>query len=313
VIIPAYQAAATIGEGVASALHQTLPPLEVIVCDDGSTDDLEGALAPYRDRIRLLRQENSGAASARNHALRAASGEFVAPLDSDDVFLPERLEALGQLAAMRTDLDLLSTDAYFDADGEIVGRFYAENRFAVENQRTAILEGCFVGWPAARRARLLAVGGFDESLVTADDWDAWIRLILDGAKAGLVPEPLLRYRLRAGSLTSDRTRVLRERVRLLDKAATSPNLRPVEQQALASARLAANRRALVAEVREALLEGRADARRRALAMAVTPGFRVRTRILAIGAALMPGLGGHLLARRPDASSAVHYRRAQRSA
>ena len=80
VIIAAYQAAHTIGEAVESALEQTSPPHEVIVCDDGSTDDLAGTLTPYGGRIVLLRKENGGAASARNVALRAASGEFVAQL-----------------------------------------------------------------------------------------------------------------------------------------------------------------------------------------------------------------------------------------
>jgi hypothetical protein len=313
VIIAAYQAADTIAEAVASALNQTVPPLEVIVCDDGSTDDLEGALAPYRDRILLLRQENSGAASARNHALRAGSGEFVAPLDSDDAFLPERLEALGELAAARPDLDLLSTDVYFEADGEIVGRFYEENRFAVTDQRTAIFNGCFVGWPAARRERLLAVGGFDESLAMAEDWAAWMRLILDGALAGLVPEPLLRYRIRPGSLSSDRARSLRSRAALLDKTAENPHLGPEERRALASARRMANSRALLAEAREALIERRTDARRRALAMAVAPGFRLRTRALAVGAALMPGFGGHLVARGPSGLRPRERRAAKRCA
>jgi glycosyltransferase involved in cell wall biosynthesis len=303
VIVAAYQAADTIGEAVASALDQTAPPLEVIVCDDGSTDDLAGALAPLRDRIVLLRQERGGAGSARNRALRAASGEFVAPLDSDDAFLPGRLEALGRLAAARPDLDLVSTDVLFERDGEVVGRFYDENRFAVTDQRTAILGGCFVGWPAARRERLLAVGGFDESLATADDWAGWMRLILDGARAGLVPEPLLRYRLRPGSLSADRARSLRDRVLLLDKAARNPNLRAEERPALEAARRAAFARAAAEEAREALLESRPDARRRALAMAAASGVGARGRALAAGAALLPGAAGSLLRRRRRAASA----------
>ncbi len=247
VIIAAYQAADTIGGAVGSALDQTTAPSEVIVCDDGSTDDLEGALAPFRERVVLLRQPNGGAASARNRALRAASGEFVASLDSDDVLLPEYLEALGELASARPDLDLLSTDAYFDVAGEVVGRFYKENRFATEDQRTAILTGCFVGWPAVRRERFVALGGFHESLKIAYDWDAWIRLILAGGRAGLVTEPLLRYRLRPGSLSADRVRSLRERVTVLDRTLANPNLRPEEAQKLQSARREAATRALAEE------------------------------------------------------------------
>ncbi|HZO96602.1 MAG TPA: glycosyltransferase [Gaiellaceae bacterium] len=307
VIIPAYQAAATIGEAVASALGQTTPAHEVIVCDDGSTDDLERALTPYRERIILLRQENRGAAAARNTALRAASGDFVLSLDSDDVLLGHGLEALGELARRRPDLDLLSPDVYYESDGRLVGRFYDANPFAVEDQRSAILAGCFVGWPAARRERLLASGGFDESLAIAHDWDAWLRLVFAGSRAGLVREPLLRYRLRAGSLTAARTRSLRERVVVLDKAAVTLELRPHERQALGAARARANTRALLAEAREALLERRSDARRRALDLSTAPGVAVGTRMLGLAAALLPGMGGRLLARGPAARAGAAAR------
>jgi hypothetical protein len=297
VIIPAYEAADTIGAAVASALQQTVPPVEVIVCDDGSTDDLKRGLEPYGDHVQLLRKEHGGAASARNRGIRAASGEFAVTLDSDDALLPEYLEALSELAATRPDLDLLSTDVFFEVEGATVGRFYERNPFPTDDQRTAILHGCFVGWPAARRKRLLAAGGFDESLRIAHDWDAWLRLILDGARAGLVMEPLQRYRLRSGSLTAARGASLRERVAVLDKAARNPSLRPSERGALAAARVAANGRALVAETREAVLERRPGARGRGLRLAVAPGLGLRTRLLGVGAALSPGIAGHLLARR----------------
>ncbi|HEX6681054.1 MAG TPA: glycosyltransferase, partial [Gaiellaceae bacterium] len=297
IIMAAYQAADTIAEAVDSALAQTVPPLEVIVCDDGSTDDLAAALAPYRERVVLLREEHGGAASAWNHALRAAAGELVLRLDSDDVLLPGALEALGELAAARPDLDLLSTDVYFDVDGELVGRFYDENPFPVADQRTAILERCFVGWPAARRERLLAVGGFDESLRNGADWDAWIRMILDGARAGLVREALLRYRIRPGSLSADRTRSLGARVAVLDKAQAHAGLTPEERKTVAATRRRAHDRALGTAARQALLERRPDARRQALSLATGRRLALKTRLLALGAALMPDLGARVLARR----------------
>jgi glycosyltransferase involved in cell wall biosynthesis len=297
VLIAAYEAAGTIGETVASVLAQTSPPLEVIVCDDGSTDDLAAALSLYRDRLVLLRTEHRGAASAWNHALRAAAGEFVMRVDSDDVLLPNALEALRELAAARPDLDLLSPDVYFEVDGEVVGRFYDENPFPVANQRAAILRRCFVGWPAARRTRLLAVGGFDESLVNGADWDAWIRMILDGARAGLVPEPLLRYRLRPGSLSSDRTRSLQARVVLLDKILEHPRLTSKERKALVATRRRAHSRALAATARQALLERRPRARRYALSLAIRRGLALKTRLLAVGAAVLPELGARVLARQ----------------
>src|SRR5436305_10109763 len=118
VIVAAYEAAGTIAAAIDSALAQTLAPHEVIVCDDGSTDDLEGALAPYRDQIVLIRQENAGEGAAKNAAARAATGDFVVVLDADDRFLPERLEALCELAVARPDLDIPTTDAFPELDGD---------------------------------------------------------------------------------------------------------------------------------------------------------------------------------------------------
>jgi glycosyltransferase involved in cell wall biosynthesis len=233
VIVPTYESASTVGAAVASALAQTRPALEVIVCDDGSTDDVEGALAPFRDRICLVRKSNGGGASALNHGTHIAQGEFVAILDADDVYDPGRIEALGDLAAARPDLDIVTTDAYFEIDGEIVGRFNGTTPFVVNDQRVAILRSCFVGgWPAVRRRRVLAAGGWDESLRIGYDWDCWLRLILDGARAGLVDEPLMSYRLHPGSLTFDRIANLRARVQLLEKAQSHPTLTRRERRIL---------------------------------------------------------------------------------
>jgi glycosyltransferase involved in cell wall biosynthesis len=168
IVVPTYQAAATIADAVGSALAQSYAAHEVVVVDDGSTDDLERALEPFRDRIVLVRKQNGGGASALNAGMAAAAGEFLAILDSDDAYHPRRLEVLARLAEDRPDLDVITTDAQFIVDGVAVGRFAEANPFAVTGQRTAILRNCFVGgWPAVRLARLRAVGGFDESFRVA--------------------------------------------------------------------------------------------------------------------------------------------------
>jgi glycosyltransferase involved in cell wall biosynthesis len=305
VIIAAYQVAHLVGEAVGSAIAQSLPAHEVIVCDDGSSDDIEGALTPYRDRIVFLRKENGGEASAKNVAARAASGDFIAILDADDVFMPGRLEAFAELAATRPDLDILTTDAQLELDGQVVRRCYTDGfQFVVYDQRSGILKRNFIlGLAAVRRDRLLAAGGFDESLRWTTDWDCWIRLILEGSRAGLVDEPLARYRLHPGSLSSQRARLLEGRVRTLEKAARHPGLEHGERQVVADS-LAVNRRALdLAESREALLERRPDARRRALAVAVGPGFGVRTRLKALASAIAPSVARGRLARRDRITTA----------
>jgi glycosyltransferase involved in cell wall biosynthesis len=299
VIIAAYQAAGTIAEAIESALEQTAAPHEVVVCDDGSTDDLEGAVAPYRDRIVLLRQANGGEGSAKNAAARAATGDFVAILDADDAYLPERLEALAELASVRPDLDILATDAFFEVDGQVAGRFNSERHpFAVLNQRSAILERNFIlGNAAVRRERLLGIGGFDESLEIAEDWDCWIRLILDDAVAGSVDQPLARYRIRPQSLSAHRSAAFRFRVRVLEKAAKRDDLAAAERRTLERSLRRHRQRAVLAEAEAALAERRPDSRRSALAVTFGRGFGLRTRLKAALAALAPRLGAWLLERR----------------
>lgn len=296
VLIPAYNASATIGEAVASALEQTLPAHEVIVVDDGSTDDLDEALAPYRERILLLYKENGGGATALNQAAISASGDFVVVLDSDDVYLPERIEAIAEFAAARPDLDILSTDAYFERDARVVGRMYEHRAFPVAGQRRSILDWCFLFAPAVRRKRLIEIGGWDEHLRIAYDWDCWLRLILTGSSAGIVDAPLIRYRLVGGSLSDARARSLRERVTVLDKTVQRDDLTADERTYVVARRVDALRRALVAEAHEAVELGYPDARRKALSLATSWHVPVGLRVRALAATVAPELARRYLGR-----------------
>lgn len=298
VVIAAYQAAAFAGEAVASALAQTTPPHEVIVSDDGSTDDLAGALEPWRDQIVLLRNEHAGEAAAKNAGAQAASGDFVVLLDADDVYLPERLEALGRLAAARPDLDIVTTDAFLEVDGKPMRRCYTDSwPFPVRDQRRAILRGNFVfGHAAVRRETLLAAGGFDPAM-GVPDWECWMRLVLGGARVGLVQEPLSRYRLQETGISSDRLGHLRASVAALEKTGANTDLSSAEREELASSLALQTRRLTQAEAEASLREGRSDARRRAVGIATDSGYPLLTRAKAALAALAPGAAGRLLARR----------------
>jgi Glycosyl transferase family 2 len=299
IVIAAYQVAGVIGAAIDSALAQTAPPLEIVVCDDGSTDDLDAALGPYRDRIVFLRKENGGEASAKNAAARAASADFVAILDADDVYFPERLEALGSLAAARPDLDILTTDAFLELDGVRMRRVYEGGwTFEIHDQRRAILQRNFVfGLAAVRRETLLAAGGFDETIRWTTDWDCWARLILDGAKAGAVAEPLAIYRLRDSSLSADRAKLVAGRLHTLEKAASHPSLSETERGVVAAS-IATHRRELaLLELRAALAGGSSDSRRLAAAVAREPAYPRRTRLKAALAVGAPRLSGRLLRRR----------------
>jgi len=297
VIIAAYQAAAFIGDAIESALAQTLTPQEIIVCDDGSTDPLDAALAPYLDRITLIRKENGGEASAKNAAARAASGEFVAILDADDVYYPERLEALAELSSRRPDLDVVTTDCYVVADGRVVRKCYTgDYRFESGDQRRGILQRNFLGpgHMAVRREALLAVGGFDEGFRHATDWDCWIRMILAGSRAGMIDEPLAEYRVRRTSLASDRLRQFDGYVAVLEKAVRRSDLSAEERNTVTRSLAMQRRRRMLGEAEAALRERRPDARRLALGIALGHGFRLRERAKGAMAAAFPGLAGKRL-------------------
>jgi glycosyltransferase involved in cell wall biosynthesis len=296
VCLPAYQVAPWIGRAIASLLTQTHPAKEIIVSDDGSTDDLDGALAPFREHIILLRQENQGVAAARNAATEVATGQFVVFHDPDDRFLPRRLELLAELAVARPDLDILTTDALIDVNDEVIGRFYTKtNRFVTDNQRKGILRTNFVyALAAVRREALLAVGGLDVSLDATSDWDCWIRLILSGSRAGLVDDPLAIYSLRADSITSARIRLLKGRVNALSRAHDRNDLSSDERRTVRKSLREAEWALTIGETHEALLEGASDARSRALRIVLGRGYPVRNRVTAAVAAITPRVAGSRL-------------------
>lgn len=298
VVIAAYNVAEFAGEAVASALAQTRLADEVIVCDDGSTDDLAGALAPYADRITFFRKENGGLASARNAALQRAAGDFVAFLDGDNVYLPEFLDAVGELATARPDLDIVTTDAYLELDGRVYDRYYrGKARFVAGDQRRGIIHQHFVfGNGAIRRDALLAVGGYDET-VYAEDTDLFVRMILGGSRVGLVDEPLCVYRIREGSLSSNRVRGLRAGIEVLERARTHPSLTADERRYLEDELAGYRREAALAAAEEALRGYAGRPRRRCLEVAFGPrGYGVLPRVRALVAAAAPGAAGRYLER-----------------
>ncbi len=297
VIVPAFESAGVIGDALNSLLAQTRAADEIIVSDDGSSDDLAGALEPFGDAVTVVRGANRGPAVARNRALAAASGEYVATLDADDAYLPDRLASLEAAARARPDLDILATDVLFETDGRAAGRFHERMTFPADGQRSAVLDRCFVAVPVVRRTRLLAIGGFDESLRTSEDWDLLIRLVFAGAAVGLVDEPLYRYRLRPDSLTADRVGALRSRVRVLEALRSHPGLTHIERQELERSLDGKRRRVLQAEAELAVTELHPDARNRALALARAPGSSGRQRFSALLWAASPARGRRRLARQ----------------
>lgn len=219
VIIPAYNRARHIARAVESVLAQTGVRPEVIIVDDGSTDETLQALEPYRDRIRYVHQENQGPASARNHGLRLGTADFVAFLDSDDQYLPGALASLqGELSA-RPDLGAVQGGLVLvDEAGVPLG-----DQDLWHEAPTLNLETCLRRMPAklmammVRREWVERIGGFDGALRFAEDIDFLIRLVAAGCQVDWVRRPVACYRQHDGNMSRDAVQGARAVASVLDK------------------------------------------------------------------------------------------------
>ena len=226
VLIPAYNVEKYVARAVESALNQTYPDVEVIVINDGSTDRTAEQIAPYLDRIIYLEQDNRGLAAARNSALRRAEGDYVALLDADDLWLPQRLETMIPSLESRSDHSFVTSDAFLIyGDRVSQDRFYetlpAGRGFREENQEYWICQYNFINvMVICRRELFERHGDFDEHLTACEDWDMWIRFIQGGERAWLVKEPLSYYRWRPQSLSSDKLALSKDELLVLEKAAS---------------------------------------------------------------------------------------------
>jgi len=208
VVIPAYQVAPFITETLASVVAQSHQDWEVILVNDGSPDTpaLEQAIRPFRDRLTYVVQTNRGAAAARNAALAVATGEWVAFLDGDDVWLPLYLEH--QLVVLEErGLDMVWSDGFLFGETSHRGERLTKRSPSVGPVTvTSLLSGrvmVFTSATIVRRSLIAKIGGFEESQKRAQDFDLWVRLVHSGARAGYHHEALMRYRIRPGSLSGD--------------------------------------------------------------------------------------------------------------
>ena len=203
VVIPTYNHAQFLGQAIESALGQTLAPIEVIVIDDGSTDSTPDVLARYGECVFGVRQQNRGVAAARNKGAEIATGDLLAFLDADDVWLPRKLELQSARFVREPQLGLVHCGVEdIDEQGSPLGKHLdgLEGRAATELllfHRPVILGGG--SGIAIPRAVFEALGGFDARLSTSADWDLFYR-ISSRYNVGFVPEVLLRYRVHEGNM-----------------------------------------------------------------------------------------------------------------
>ncbi len=203
-VIPCYNSKEFLFEALTSVAKQTVMPEEVIVVDDGSTEDLANVVDQF-SFVKYLRQENKGVSAARNHGVLSATGGWIAFLDSDDAWVPTKVERFKDLIAQQPDLDIVGSNItagnpqqgwreidfsrYFDQSKRSFAQLYRKN-FLVTS--TVV----------ARKASLLKYGLFDESLKCAEDYKLWLAVARHG-KVAMVFEPLTRYLSRPDGLSKN--------------------------------------------------------------------------------------------------------------
>ena len=208
VIIPAYNASKYICEAVNSVFAQTFTSHETIVINDGSDDtvELERELKRYPPNLRYIKQDNLGAAAARNTGLRAAAGEFVAFLDADDTWFPDFLEKQVEFLN-RSNADLVYADALLSGNSPLAGRSFMQvepSRGEVTPENLlAIKVTVLTSTVLARKEPILQAGLFDEALRRGQDFDLWLRLAKRGARFAYQREVVANHRIVESGLSGD--------------------------------------------------------------------------------------------------------------
>jgi glycosyltransferase involved in cell wall biosynthesis len=225
VIIPAYNQGCYLGQAIKSVLDQSYHNLEVIVVDDGSTDDTQQVVKGFcDDRVHYIHQENRGLSGARNTGIRASKGNFLSYLDADDEFLPEALALLTYVLTKSPQIGLVAGQSIrIDDNGhslgeKVIGRIPKDlTRLLLHNP----VQVCNV---LVRREWMDQVGFFDESLRAYEDWDLWLRLAKAGCPMISIENTVALYRVHDSQMTLEVERMRQATFTVLDKIYNDPCL-----------------------------------------------------------------------------------------
>ncbi len=216
VVIPAYNAAHTIEKTLDSVLAQTVPPSEILVVDDGSTDTTCDVVSRYGDQVRLLMQDNAGPAAARNHGIRRASYDWIALVDADDTWLPEKSEI--QLPYCMPDVGVVhcyEIEEDIELESEVID-FKTLWKHNYIGTSTVVLN----------RKTLAEVGEFveDRAMMCAEDYNLWLRIVASDYRIVTVKKALIHYTPAEGNLSGQYERVIKAELHNVDVIAGQLNL-----------------------------------------------------------------------------------------
>jgi len=244
VIIPAYNQGHYLRQAVQSVLDQSYDDFEIVVVDDGSTDNTREVVGLFSDpRICYVYQENQGLSAARNTGIGHASGAYLAYLDCDDLFLPRKLEL--QLEVLEGDraLGFVAGQAIpIDEQGNRAGHIFRV-RPPEAGHRLLLGNPLHVGSVMVRREWQERAGFFDTSLRSYEDWDMWLRLARAGCRMGWVDQPVSLYRFHREQMTRDGRQMTEATFAVLEKVFSDPSLpqawRAMREEAYSNAHIRA--------------------------------------------------------------------------
>lgn len=216
VIIPNYNHARYLPDAIDSILEQSYSNYEIIVIDDGSTDNSREVAAAYGDKIRYVYKDNAGLSAARNTGICLAQGEFIGLLDADDMYEPIFMEKMVGILQNRPDVDGVYCGYQFVTDdGERLSQI--ENRVFPEEELYKVFWGANYWVPESvlmRRKCYVTAGPYDESLTALEDWDVWLRILKKHRVTG-TSDVLIRHRVLPNSMSSDANKMHRNRLTVL--------------------------------------------------------------------------------------------------
>ncbi len=221
IIIPAYNVAPYIAQCLESVIAQTYPHIEIIVVDDGSTDETHAIAQTYAQkdrRIRIVQKQNGGLSSARNAGLKAATGDYLVLFDSDDLMIPTKIAHHIQWLEAHTEYSCVYSDLIHFYD-KTTKMYKLSIPTLGQDQYLTLLRGNCINPNTfcMKREVYEAVGGFDESIRSAEDWEYWLRVTREGMQIGYQADYLTLYRMRADSLSADRVTMCMTALQVLQK------------------------------------------------------------------------------------------------
>lgn len=236
VIIPVYNNEKFIKTAIASVFNQTYKKTEIIVVDDGSTDGTRDIVESLKGKVKVVSQDNQGAAAARNLGAGLAQGYWIAFLDSDDTWLPEKLERQISETGKR---DWSYTDTQFMGGANNGLRDSQFTKKYEGNVLRKLVQGNFISTSTVmiKSSVFKEFGGFDVSLRSIQDWELWTR-ISEKHEITYIDEPLVHYRVHSASISRNTRKTLPNHLRVIDtifsRAGSDPEVRKLKPYSIAN-------------------------------------------------------------------------------